>query len=62
MPYSKVRRQSLRFGFRGDIALKFQAQLADEKRPGISIEQVLTIARKVGDDSILAGYLHSLLI
>src|SRR5208283_3459560 len=22
-----------RFGFRGDIALKFQAQLADEKRP-----------------------------
>ena len=36
-----------RFGFRGDIALKFQAQLADEKRPpDFSIEQVLTIAQQ----------------
>ena len=36
-----------RFGFRGDIALKFQAQLADEKRPPeFSIEQVLTIAQE----------------
>jgi hypothetical protein len=51
-----------RFGFRGDIALKFQTQLADEKRPPeFSIEQVLTIAQE-GDGTIpiLAGYLHSL--
>jgi hypothetical protein len=50
-----------RFGFRGDIALKFQAQLADEKRPPeFSIEQVLTIAQE-GEVTIpiLAGYLHS---
>jgi hypothetical protein len=50
-----------RFGFRGDIALKFQTQVADEKRPPeISIEQVLTIAR-AGESTIpiLAGYLHS---
>lgn len=51
-----------RFGFRGDIALKFQAQVADEKRPpDFSIEQVLTIVRD-GESTIpvLAGYLHSL--
>lgn len=51
-----------RFGFRGDIALKFQAQLADEKRPPeYSIEQVLTVAQE-GESTIpvLAGYLHSL--
>ncbi len=50
-----------RFGFRGDIALKFQAQLADEKRPpDYCIEQVLTIA-DAGQPAIpvLAGYLHS---
>ncbi|TWB89390.1 hypothetical protein FBZ93_116107 [Bradyrhizobium macuxiense] len=50
-----------RFGFRGDIALKFQAQLADEKRPpDYSIEQVLTVAQE-GESTIqmLAGYLHS---
>jgi hypothetical protein len=50
-----------RFGFRGDIALKFQTQLADEKRPPeFSIEQVLTIAKE-GDSTIpvLVGYLHS---
>ncbi|MDF0497280.1 hypothetical protein GPL17_26680 [Bradyrhizobium yuanmingense] len=50
-----------RFGFRGDIALKFQAQVADEKRPpDYSIEQVLTIAQE-GESTIpvLAGYLHS---
>lgn len=50
-----------RFGFRGDIALKFQAQVADEKRPpDFSIEQVLAVAR-AGEDTIpvLAGYLHS---
>ncbi|MBB4382571.1 hypothetical protein GGD61_007264 [Bradyrhizobium sp. SBR1B] len=50
-----------RFGFRGDIALKFQTQVADEKRPpDYSIEQVLTIAQD-GERTIpvLAGYLHS---
>ncbi|NNM57781.1 hypothetical protein [Acidocella sp.] len=50
-----------RFGFRGDIALKFQQQLADEKRPPeYSIEQVFIIASE--DNSplpFLAGYLHS---
>lgn len=50
-----------RFGFRGDIALKFQAQVADEKRPPeFSIEQVLTIAQEgEGTIPILAGYIHS---
>ncbi len=50
-----------RFGFRGDIALKFQQQFADEKRPpDFCIEQVLTIAQ-AGEATIpvLAGYLHS---
>ncbi|MDD2876958.1 MAG: hypothetical protein PHT60_05120 [Acidiphilium sp.] len=50
-----------RFGFRGDIALKFQTQFADEKRPPeFSIEQVFTIAEE-GRPTIpvLAGYLHS---
>lgn len=50
-----------RFGFRGDIALKFQEQVADEKRPpDFSIEQVLTVAQE-GEPTIpvLAGYLHS---
>ncbi|UGY00444.1 MULTISPECIES: hypothetical protein [Bradyrhizobium] len=50
-----------RFGFRGDVALKFQTQVADEKRPpDYSIEQVLTIAQE-GKRTIpvLAGYLHS---
>lgn len=50
-----------RFGFRGDIALKFQTQVADEKRPpDFCMEQVLTIARE-GEPSIpvLAGYLHN---
>ena len=52
-----------RFGFRGDIALKFQTQLADEKRPPeFSIEQVLTIAQEGKGNStipVLVGYLHS---
>ncbi len=51
-----------RFGFRGDIALKFQTQLADEKRPPeFSMEQVLTIAQD-GESTIpiLVGY-HALL-
>ncbi len=50
-----------RFGFRGDIALKFQAQLADEKRPPeFCVEQVLTFAKE-GEATIpiLAGYLHN---
>jgi len=50
-----------RFGFRGDIALKFQIQVADEKRPpDYCIEQVLTVVQE-GDSTIpiLAGYLHS---
>ncbi|MDR3466627.1 MAG: hypothetical protein P4M07_11840 [Xanthobacteraceae bacterium] len=50
-----------RFGFRGDIALKFQAQVADEKRPpDFCIEQVLVITEG-GDRTIpvMAGYLHS---
>jgi hypothetical protein len=51
-----------RFGFRGDIALKFQAQVADEKRPPeFSIEQVLTIVQEGATTiPVLAGYLHSL--
>jgi hypothetical protein len=50
-----------RFGFRGDIALKFQAQVADEKRPpDFSIEQVLTFANENEPTlPILAGYLHN---
>ena len=50
-----------RSGFRGDIALKFQTQLADEKRPPeFSMEQVLTLVRQ-GEStiSILVGYIHS---
>jgi hypothetical protein len=50
-----------RFGFRGDIALKFQVILADEKRPPeYSIEQVFTIAEEGKPTiSMLAGYIHS---
>jgi hypothetical protein len=50
-----------RLGFRGDIALKFQTQLADEKRPPeFSMEQVLTLVRQ-GETTIpiLVGYIHS---
>lgn len=49
------------FGFRGDIALAFQEQFADEKRPpDYSIEQVLAIADVAsGTIPALAGYLHS---
>jgi len=50
-----------RFGFRGDIALKFQTQVADEKRPPeYCVEQVLTFANE-GEPTIpiLAGYLHN---
>ncbi|EIZ79677.1 hypothetical protein WSK_1757 [Novosphingobium sp. Rr 2-17] len=49
------------FGFRGDIALAFQEQLADEKRPPLyAIEQVLAAAdAAAGTIPVLAGYLHS---
>lgn len=50
-----------RFGFRGDIALKFQPQLADEKRPPeYTMEQVLTFAEE-GKSTIpvLVGYLQN---
>ena len=50
-----------RLGFRGDIALKFQAQFADEKRPpDYCIEQVLAIVEE-GQTSfpVLVGYIHS---
>jgi hypothetical protein len=53
--------KSGRFGFRGDIALKFQAQVADEKRPpDFSLEQVLTIVQE-GETTIpiIVGYIHS---
>jgi len=50
-----------RFGFRGDIALMFQTQVADEKRPPeFSIEQVLTVVEDGASTiPILIGYLHS---
>lgn len=50
-----------RFGFRGDIAIEFQAQLADEKRPPEkSCEQVLAAANE-GEPhfSFFAGFLLS---
>ncbi|PPD43374.1 MAG: hypothetical protein CTY15_10100 [Methylocystis sp.] len=50
-----------RFGFRGEVALKFQEQLADEKRPPErSVDQVIAIAN-VGEPTIpfFACYLHS---
>jgi hypothetical protein len=50
-----------RYGFRGDIALKFQPQLADEKRPPeYSLEAVLTVADE-NDKAIpiLCGYIHT---
>lgn len=50
-----------RFGYRGDIALKFQEQFADEKRPPeYSIEQVLAAADvEAGTIPVLAAYLHN---
>lgn len=50
-----------RIGFRGDIALKFQAKMADEARPPeISSDQVIAAAQE-GDGHIgfLAGFLLS---
>jgi hypothetical protein len=54
-------RKAGRIGFRGDIALKFQARLADEARPPeISIEQVIAAAQE-GESHLrfLAGFLLS---
>lgn len=50
-----------RFGFRGELALRFSSQLADEARPPeLTCDQVMAIAR-AGEKSIpfLAGYLLS---
>lgn len=50
-----------RFGFRGDIALKFQAKLADEARPPeVAMEQVIAVAQ-AGEPhiAVLAGFLLS---
>lgn len=50
-----------RVGFRGDIALKFQAKLADEARPPeISTDQIIAVAEE-GQDHIafMAGFLLS---
>lgn len=50
-----------RIGFRGDIALKFQARMADEARPPeISSDQMI-VAAHAGDSHIafLAGFLLS---
>ena len=49
------------FGFRGDIALAFQDQLADEARPpAYSIEQVLARTEvETGKIPVMAGYIHN---
>lgn len=50
-----------RFGFRGDIALKFQARLADEARPPeLSSDQVIAVAHE-GEPylAFMAGFLLS---
>ncbi len=50
-----------RFGFRGELAIKFAQQFADEKRPPeLSADQVIAVAME-GEDNIpfLAAYLHS---
>ena len=48
------------YGFRGDFALKFQPQLADEARPPeYKLEQIVAVAKEgTGTIEILAGYLH----
>lgn len=50
-----------RFGFRGELALKFAAQVADEKRPPeLSAEQVLAVADgEAATILFFAGYLLS---
>ena len=50
-----------RFGFRGELAIKFAQQYADEKRPPeLSADQVIAVAT-AGEQKItfLAAYLHS---
>ncbi len=54
-------RKAGRFGFRGDLALKFAPKLADEARPPeLKAEQVMAIA-EAGSPTIpfLTAYLHS---
>jgi hypothetical protein len=48
------------YGFRGDIALKFQQQKADEARPPeFKLEQIVAVAKEgTGKIELLAGYLH----
>lgn len=48
------------YGFRGDFALEFQQQKADEARPPeYKLEQILAVAKEgTGKIEILAGYLH----
>jgi hypothetical protein len=50
------------YGFRGDFALKFQQQLADEARPPeFKLEQIVAVAKEgAGKIEKLAGYLHDL--
>lgn len=50
-----------RFGFRGDIALKFQVKKADEARPPeLKVDQVMAIAEEGGKViPFLTAYLHS---
>lgn len=51
-----------RFGFRGEIALKFQQSMADEKRPPeIKLDQVMMVSSE-GESTIpfLAGFAPSL--
>ncbi len=51
-----------RFGFRGEIALKFQTSLADEKRPPeIKLDQVMAVADEGATEiAFLAGMAPSL--
>ena len=50
-----------RFGFRGDLALKFATKLADEARPPeLAVQQVLAVGRRRSiDDPVLAQPLLS---
>lgn len=54
-------RKSGRFGFRGELALKFAPKIADEARPPeLSCDQVMAVASE-GESAIgfFVGYLHS---
>lgn len=54
-------RKAGRFGFRGELALRFAPKIADEARPPeLSADQVMTVAQ-AGEPTIsfFAGYLHS---